>query len=39
LLRLPLALLPTFVVPVIIASHIWLFGRLVPASTEGGTNG
>jgi hypothetical protein len=28
LLRLPLSLLPTFIVPVIIASHLWLFGRL-----------
>ncbi len=29
LLRLPLSLLPTFVVPLIIASHIWLFKRLL----------
>ncbi len=28
LLRLPLSLLPTFLVPIIIASHVWLFGRL-----------
>jgi hypothetical protein len=27
LLRLPLSLLPTFVVPVIIASHVWVFAR------------
>lgn len=38
LLRLPLALLPTFVVPIIIASHVWLFGRLVTAPTEEGTD-
>ena len=29
LLRLPLSLLPTFLVPIIIASHIWLFKRLL----------
>jgi len=28
LLRLPLSLLPTFIVPLIIGSHLWLFGRL-----------
>ncbi|MEO8635717.1 MAG: hypothetical protein ABI587_10620 [Gemmatimonadales bacterium] len=28
LLRLPLSLLPTFLVPLIIASHVYLFGRL-----------
>lgn len=28
LLRLPLSLLPTFVVPIIIATHVWLFQRL-----------
>jgi len=28
LLRLPLSLLPTFLVPLIIASHIWLYQRL-----------
>ena len=28
LLRLPLSLLPTFVVPIIIATHVWLFTRL-----------
>jgi hypothetical protein len=28
MLRLPMSLLPTFLVPVIIASHVWLFGRL-----------
>ncbi len=29
LLRLPLSLLPTFVVPIIIATHVWLFTRLI----------
>ena len=29
LLRLPLSLLPTFVVPIVIASHLWLFRRLI----------
>jgi hypothetical protein len=28
LLRLPLSVLPTFLVPLLIASHIWIFGRL-----------
>jgi len=28
LLRLPLSLLPTFLVPIIIATHLWLFWRL-----------
>jgi hypothetical protein len=28
LLRLPLCLLPTFLVPVLLASHVWLFRRL-----------
>lgn len=28
LLRMPLAVLPAFVVPVIIASHVWLLGKL-----------
>ncbi len=28
LLRLPLSLLPTFVVPIVIATHLWLFTRL-----------
>jgi hypothetical protein len=33
LLRLPLCLLPTFLVPLLIASHVWLFRRLaVPES-------
>ena len=27
-LRLPLSLLPTFLVPLVIASHVWLFGQL-----------
>jgi len=31
LLRLPLALLPTFLVPLIIASHVWIFWRLSSA--------
>jgi hypothetical protein len=30
LLRLPLALLPTFLVPLIIASHVFIFSRLRP---------
>lgn len=34
LLRLPLSLLPTFLVPVIIASHVWLFQRLWIASLQ-----
>ena len=29
LLRLPFALLPLFYVPLVIASHVWLFGRLM----------
>lgn len=29
LLHLPLSLLPTFLVPIIIATHLWIFGRLV----------
>ena len=29
LLRLPLSLLPTFVVPIVIATHVWLFTRLI----------
>ena len=29
LLRLPLSLLPTFLVPLIIATHVWIFWRLV----------
>ena len=39
--RLPLALLPTFYVPIVLATHVWLFGRLwreragVTAATEG----
>ncbi len=28
LLRLPLCLLPTFLVPVLLASHVWLFRRM-----------
>jgi hypothetical protein len=28
LLRLPLSLLPTFLVPLIIATHVWIFARL-----------
>ena len=32
LLQLPLSLLPTFLVPLIIASHVWLFQRLWIAS-------
>lgn len=34
LLRLPLSLLPTFVVPIIIASHVWLFARLAAIPPE-----
>lgn len=34
LLRLPLALLPTFVVPLLIASHVFLFRRLLAARSE-----
>jgi hypothetical protein len=34
LLRLPLSLLPTFLVPVIIASHVLLFARLRPESVS-----
>ena len=34
LLRLPLSLLPTFVVPLVIASHLWLFKRLVGTSHQ-----
>jgi hypothetical protein len=36
LLRLPLSLLITFVVPIVIATHVWLFRRIRPA---GGTTG
>lgn len=32
LMRFPLGLLPTFVVPLIIASHVWLFGALRTSS-------
>jgi hypothetical protein len=28
LLRLPLSLLPTFIVPLVIATHVWIFERL-----------
>ncbi|MBM4188778.1 MAG: hypothetical protein FJ206_15855 [Gemmatimonadetes bacterium] len=37
LLQLPLSVLPTFLVPLIIASHLWLFGRLraAPAPADG----
>ncbi len=34
LLRLPLSLLPTFVVPIVIATHIWLFKRLVATTGQ-----
>lgn len=37
MLRLPLSLLPTFLVPLLIASHLWLFGRLrVPNEATAG---
>ncbi len=36
LLRLPLSLLPTFLVPIIIASHVLLFWRLRPARLPAG---
>jgi hypothetical protein len=32
LLHLPLSLLPTFLVPLIIATHVWLFWRLASVS-------
>lgn len=35
LLRLPLSLLPTFLVPLIIASHVFLFGRLRRQRVQG----
>jgi hypothetical protein len=42
LLRLPLCLLPTFLVPVLLASHVWLFRRLsnprVVAAWRSGSN-
>ena len=31
LLELPLSLLLTFVVPIIIATHVWMLGRLTRA--------
>jgi len=34
LLRLPLGLLPTFLVPLIIASHVLLFRRLLPEAVR-----
>ena len=34
LLVLPLSILPTFLVPLIIATHIWLFGRLRSAAAS-----
>ncbi len=34
LLRLPLSLLPTFLVPLIIATHVWIFARLWKAYVE-----
>ena len=35
MLRLPLSLLPTFLVPLIIATHVWLFARLRQTATGG----
>ena len=32
LLRLPLSLLPTFLVPLLIATHVWIFVRLARRS-------
>ena len=32
---LPLALLPTFYVPLVLATHVWLFGRLKADATDG----
>ena len=29
LLRLPLALLPTFYVPLVVATHVWIFQRVI----------
>ncbi len=37
LLRLPLSILVTFLVPLIIASHLWLFGRLRGAPPPAGS--
>ncbi len=34
LLRLPLSLLPTFLVPLIIATHVWIFVRLRSAEAR-----
>ncbi len=34
LLQLPLSLLPTFVVPIILATHVWLFGRVKDLSKQ-----
>jgi hypothetical protein len=34
LLRLPLSLLPTFLVPLIIATHVWIFVRLRSAAAR-----
>jgi len=32
---LPLALLPTFLVPIIVATHVWIFARLLaPAASR-----
>ena len=38
LLRLPLSLLITFIVPVVIATHLWLFRR-IRGATDGGSAG
>lgn len=38
LLRLPLSVLPTFIVPLIIASHVVLFARLTPARFDRGSS-
>jgi hypothetical protein len=32
LLRLPLSLLPTFLVPLLMATHVWIFVRLARRS-------
>lgn len=34
LLRAPLGILPSFIVPLIIASHVWLFGKLRPRASS-----
>ena len=35
LLELPLSLLLTFVVPIIVATHVWMLGRLTRARIQG----